>query len=472
MQAAADEEANEKGRRTELEVLTEALGAIEGVAAEDVSFLQIAAASKKKVPAVASRQPFASPAAANAELSRQAKAGHVVVGLLGRLAKQQQLPILAQLAGKVSAAFESSGDPLAAARKMVQDLIVKMQEQITSEAQEHGYCKTEIARSEARIKSLQTLLKTGQTEIDQASSSAAVLGAAIDNEREELAALAKEQAGMTGSLDEMKQSMESSKADLQKGLDAVRRVMDKLKVYYGSQQALLQTSIGFSGEASEPPSKPHKEVALMAASMGLDVQSEGEQGDREGEGDVAAEAPPEESLDVRAAAAIAALQRSATHVPRPPAPRQHTASIDAGTSIVHVLEMCESEIAKSLAQLDTQATDEAGQKKELLKQNQILQKQKELDVTRKAREVKAANAEVQRLQADLEAAKSELEPLQEYFAQIKQRCETKVTRQDIMKRRQREIEGLKEALAVLEGESSLVQLGRQRATSFLQRRKA
>ncbi|CAE7938747.1 unnamed protein product, partial [Symbiodinium sp. KB8] len=474
-QAAADQEASDKGRATELQVLEEAYEAIKAATGEDLAFLQIASASQ-----TGSRTP---------ELRRkdetlrasQAKAERVVVGLLGRLAKQQQLPILAQLAGKVSAAFGTEEDPLAAARKMVQDLILKMQDQISSEAEEHGYCEKETSRSEARISSLKTSIKTLSTEIDQASSTAAVLGAAIDKEREELSALAKQQVGMTGSMDSLKKNTESSKAELQKGLQAVRFVMDKLKTFYGSKQSLLQ-------EGAEPglaDAKPirRKEVALMAESMGLDTPptetEDPEAAAATGETPAStseaalptsvAEAEGEVSLDERAAQAVAALQVTAL-VPPPPAPKQHAPSISSGTSIIQVLELCESELAKNLAQLDTQAGDEESEQRELLKQSMILQKQKELDVERNTREVKAADNEVRRLKADLEAAKNELEPLEEYYEQVKQRCVKKVTREDIMQKRQREIEGLKEALAVLEGETGLVQLRTQRVTSFLQRR--
>ncbi|CAE7907095.1 unnamed protein product [Symbiodinium microadriaticum] len=372
-------------------------------------------------------------------------------------------------------------DPLAAARKMVQDLILKMQDQISSEAEEHGYCEKETSRSEARISSLKTSIKTLSTEIDQASSTAAVLGAAIDKEREELSALAKQQVGMTGSMDSLKKNTESSKAELQKGLQAVRFVMDKLKTFYGSKQSLLQ-------EGAEPglaDAKPirRKEVALMAESMGLDTPptetEDPEAAAATGETPAStseaalptsvAEAEGEVSLDERAAQAVAALQVTAL-VPPPPAPKQHAPSISSGTSIIQVLELCESELAKNLAQLDTQAGDEESEQRELLKQSMILQKQKELDVERNTREVKAADNEVRRLKADLEAAKNELEPLEEYYEQVKQRCVKKVTREDIMQKRQREIEGLKEALAVLEGETGLVQLRTQRVTSFLQRR--
>eukprot|EP00438_Fugacium_kawagutii_P033098 Skav229611 [mRNA] locus=scaffold510:266039:267293:+ [translate_table: standard] len=109
---------------------------------------------------------------------------HVIVKLLGRLAKQQQLPVLAQLAGKISIALRA-GDPLASVRKMVQDLILKMQDQMQEEASQEAYCKTEISRSEVRIKSLQNTLASAQSDIDVSSSSSTLLGAEISERQEE-----------------------------------------------------------------------------------------------------------------------------------------------------------------------------------------------------------------------------------------------------------------------------------------------
>eukprot|EP00439_Symbiodinium_sp_Y106_P050408 s2664_g6.t1 len=265
----------------------------------------------------------------------------------------------------------------------------------------------------------------------------------------------------------------------------VRFVMDKLKTFYGSKQSLLQEGAepvladtkpirrkdcrseavkepGKTGRARATAKYHAKAAAAISDTPASTTEAALPTSVAEEEGEV--------SLDERAAQAVAALQVTAL-VPPPPAPKQHAPSISSGTSIIRVLELCESELAKNLAQLDTQAGDEETEQRELLKQSMILQKQKDLDVERNTREVKAADNEVRRLQADLEAAKNELEPLEEtlsfqgYYEQVKQRCAKKVTREDIMKKRQREIEGLKEALAVLEGETGLVQLRTQRVTS-------
>lgn len=105
-----------------------------------------------------------------------------------------------------------------------------------------------------------------------------------------------------------------------------------------------------------------------------------------------------------------------------------------------------------------------------MKQNQILQNQKELEVERKTEQVKSADSEVRRLTAELDAAKNEIEPLKEYYEQVKKKCDRRLSREEIMRRRDQEMAGLKEALAVLEGES-LVQLKSDRVSSFLQRRR-
>lgn len=465
VQAAADEEASGIGRRKELQVLSEAAKVLQG-AAEGVSFLQLSKSSATRRAASSSQQTAPALVEEPTEPRNEGapERGHVVVKLLGRLAKQQQSPVLAQLAGKISTALRAQGDPLASVRKMVQDLILKMQDGMQREASEEAYCKTETSRSEARIKSLQNTLDTAQSEIDISSSSSTLLGAEIDKQREELEALAKEQAQMTSALDEMKQDYEKSKLDLQKGLEGIQAALEKLQTYYGAgQPALIQKSSDNSAAFAQVEEEASsKEVAIMAASMDMDVSED------QASSDGPKEDEAQNSLATRAAEAVAALQEVATPA-APVAPSQHVASTGAGAGIIQLLQVCESRFADNLAQLETQSSDQQMQQKELMKQNQILTNQKELEVERKTKDKKSADAEVRRLTEELETAKNELQPLQEYYQQVKERCDKRTSREEIMRRRDQEIAGLKEALAVLEGEA-LVQVESNRVASFLQRR--
>lgn len=97
--------------------------------------------------------------------------------------------------------------------------------------------------------------------------------------------------------------------------------------------------------------------------------------------------------------------------------------------MLHVFRSCQSQSSDSLAQLETQATDQEMEQRELMTQNQVLQKQKvsflmlfafplpravqEQELERKALKVKAADAELRRLSEDFETAKNELQPLKE-----------------------------------------------------------
>eukprot|EP00435_Cladocopium_sp_Y103_P068802 s691_g32.t1 len=425
MQAAADEEASGIGRRKELQVLSEAAKVLQG-AAEGVSFLQLSKLSATRRAASSSSQQRAPTLVEEPTEPRDEEAperGHVVVKLLGRLAKQQQSPVLAQLAGKISTALRATrGDPLASVRKMVQDLILKMQDGMQREASEEAYCKTETSRSEARIKSLQNTLDTAQSEIDVSSSSSTLLGAEIDKQREELEALAKEQAQMTGALDEMKQDYEKSKVDLQKGLEGIQAALEKLQSYYGAgQPALIQKSSDNSAAfAQVEEDASSKEVAIMAASMDMDVS----------EDQASSDAPKEDCGNCK--------------------------SLGMNRSTLWLQEL-QKQWLLCRRLLPQQP------------QNQILTNQKDLEVERKTKDKKSADAEVRRLTEELETAKNELQPLQEYYQQVKERCDKRTSREEIMRRRDQEIAGLKEALAVLEGEA-LVQVESNRVASFLQRR--
>eukprot|EP00440_Ansanella_granifera_P030889 gb/GFBE01033546.1/.p1 GENE.gb/GFBE01033546.1/~~gb/GFBE01033546.1/.p1 ORF type:complete len:857 (+),score=314.14 gb/GFBE01033546.1/:1-2571(+) len=524
MQSSVDEERARDGRQKEIQTLEEAhrvivqsTGFKEG---PTVNLLQLSATSGAAAGATKRRMAEKSPleqadeflhgrqaplakAAAQAATSDDvasvaeqlgSERGGLVLGLLRRMAKEQHSPVLAQLTTKISAAVKAVGgeDPLKAVRKMVQDMILKMEEQASAEMQEHAYCQAEMSRSEARIKLLNDNIRTAGTEIDAAASNSAILKADVTTLKEELTRLGEEQVEMTSNAEEMKKNYQLAKADLEKGLDGIRAAMDALKVYYGSQEeSFVQLSQPAAGQEiytsrrvsllqGTQQSAQSKAVALMAASMGMDSPASLEQttGDEAPDADPIIPAEPvaaiqedeaESDVGSQAARAIAALQESSAASEPPPAPVPHKANIEAGSTVVAILEVCEQEFADNMAELDTQAADQERQQAELLKQNQILQQQHQLSIKYKTKEFEGFDEEVRKLTADLEAAKRELKPLEEYYGQVQERCIKKVTREENMARRQQEIEGLREALAVLEGDAGLLQLS-SGSTSFLQKR--
>merc|ERR1711920_523007 len=90
---------------------------------------------------------------------------------------------------------------------------------------------------------------------------------------------------------------------------------------------------------------------------------------------------------------------------------------------------------------------------------------KEQDVKYKTQEAKAQDQTSSGYSADRETASAELSAVLEYYAKIKDRCIAKPETYAARKaRREAEIQGLKEALSILEDETALVQ--RKRRSSF------
>merc|ERR1719169_327550 len=95
---------------------------------------------------------------------------------------------------------------------------------------------------------------------------------------------------------------------------------------------------------------------------------------------------------------------------------------------------------------------------------------KSQDVKYKTKHATALDKTVSELSSDLENSSTELTAVLKYTENIRAMCELKPESYDVRKgRREAEIAGLKEALAVLEGESVLLQRGVGRGRLRLRR---
>jgi len=162
------------------------------------------------------------------------------------------------------------------------------------------------------------------------------------------------------------------------------------------------------------------------------------------------------------AASAAALLQGASQ--QPPAPELHSKAAGAGQSIVGILEVVESDFAKNLAKEETEEEDAQTLYDKTTQENKITKATKEQDVKYKTQEAKSADTTVADYSADRESASSELSAVLDYYAKIKDRCIAKPeTYEERQRRRQAEIAGLKEALAVLKEETALVQRRQRRS---------
>jgi len=145
-------------------------------------------------------------------------------------------------------------------------------------------------------------------------------------------------------------------------------------------------------------------------------------------------------------------------VQEPERPELHKAAVGAGNSIIGILEVVESDFAKNLAQEETQEADAAAEYEKTTQENKVSRTLKEQDVKYKTQEFVSADKSIAEMSADLRSTQTELDAVNDYYSKIKDRCTAKAETYETRKaKREAEIKGLKEALAILENETAFVQ---------------
>merc|ERR1719213_970527 len=132
----------------------------------------------------------------------------------------------------------------------------------------------------------------------------------------------------------------------------------------------------------------------------------------------------------------------------------HGKSAGAAGGIVSLLEVCESDFTKALAEM--RATEEAAiaEYEDQTKENAIMKQTKEKDVEYKTKESVALDKASSDMSSDRDGVQTELDAVLEYLAKIKDRCIAKAeSYEDRTAARQAEIAGLREALQILSAPS-------------------
>mmetsp|Transcript_158201 Transcript_158201/g.288381 ORF Transcript_158201/g.288381 Transcript_158201/m.288381 type:complete len:678 (-) Transcript_158201:76-2109(-) len=143
--------------------------------------------------------------------------------------------------------------------------------------------------------------------------------------------------------------------------------------------------------------------------------------------------------------------------------KAHEAGEGAGSSIISLLEVCESDFSKALAEMTVAETTAAAEYEKMKEENKLTVATKEQDVKYKAKEAAALAKSTAEDQGDLETVESELSAVVESLASITQQCTSKVeTYAEKKAARDAEIAGLKEALTILEQQTVLLETNSRR----------
>jgi len=138
--------------------------------------------------------------------------------------------------------------------------------------------------------------------------------------------------------------------------------------------------------------------------------------------------------------------------------KAHSSAGGASTGIIGLLEVCESDFSKSLTEMTASEESAVSEHESQTNENAIVKVTKDQDVKYKTKESNGLDKSVSELSSDKSGVETELSAVVEYLKQLEGRCVAKAeTYGERTERRRAEIAGLKEALQVLENETAFIQ---------------
>eukprot|EP00747_Dinoflagellata_sp_TGD_P159488 gnl/TRDRNA2_/TRDRNA2_177898_c0_seq1.p1 gnl/TRDRNA2_/TRDRNA2_177898_c0~~gnl/TRDRNA2_/TRDRNA2_177898_c0_seq1.p1 ORF type:complete len:701 (-),score=242.16 gnl/TRDRNA2_/TRDRNA2_177898_c0_seq1:124-2130(-) len=138
---------------------------------------------------------------------------------------------------------------------------------------------------------------------------------------------------------------------------------------------------------------------------------------------------------------------------------------DAGSGIISMLEYAEADLNKGLSEMIEIEKMAKIEHKKISDEHKMTKMEKDKDVEYKTKESASLDKTLTEAKSDRESEQTELDAVNEYWAKIQEECVAKPEPyEEIKKRREEEIAGLKDGLAVLEGETALIQKHVQRRT--------
>jgi len=134
----------------------------------------------------------------------------------------------------------------------------------------------------------------------------------------------------------------------------------------------------------------------------------------------------------------------------------HDNAEGGASGVIGLIEVCESDFSKNLAEIISEEETAVSTYEEIAKENSITKVAKDGDVKYKTKEAKGLDKTASELKADHDGLSEELDAVLEYYSQLNAECIAKPSSyEETQRRRIAEIEGLKQALEVLESPALL-----------------
>merc|ERR1719389_1062606 len=142
--------------------------------------------------------------------------------MVKHLAKSHHSAALNQLAAKMSAFSRYSGgnaeDIFAKVKGLIVDMIEKLKKEAEAEAAEKGFCDAETAKTNSKLKELNSDIEKLTAKVDKAMAASAELKEDVKTLQAELAELARTQAEMDKARTDEKAAFTEAETDLEAGI--------------------------------------------------------------------------------------------------------------------------------------------------------------------------------------------------------------------------------------------------------------
>merc|ERR1719281_5131 len=123
-----------------------------------------------------------------------------------------------------------------------------------------------------------------------------------------------------------------------------------------------------------------------------------------------------------------------------------------GSGIISILEVAEEDFTRLFAETEEAENQAEASFQKLLTENKVSKATKQAELKGKSTEIKSLQVALSQAKEDHSSVGEELDAVLAYIDKLKPQCETKaMSYEEKVARRNAEIEGLKEALGILEG---------------------
>jgi len=155
-------------------------------------------------------------------------------------------------------AEKAANDPFGKVKKLISDMIVRLMEQANEEAEQQGWCTTELATNKNTRDTKTAAVETLQGDVEQLTASISKATAEIGDLNDGVQGLEADMARATEERNEEKAENAQTVKDAEEAQSAVKNALAIIKDFYESAAGATSLAQGVTEDAPETFSEPYK----------------------------------------------------------------------------------------------------------------------------------------------------------------------------------------------------------------------